>query len=74
MSTQERAELIADITAIMEQDEQDKAFLSDLLQELMEAYQDGKFFVDGRGTRMVFFSWDVVHVTDSQPTGRKELL
>lgn len=38
MNTQERAELIADVTAIMEKDEQDREFLRDLLQELMEAY------------------------------------
>lgn len=38
MSTQERIELIADITAIMEQDKEDKEFLLDLLQELQEAY------------------------------------
>lgn len=38
MSTQERAELIADITAIMEKDTEDRDFLNDLLQELMEAY------------------------------------
>ena len=38
MSTQERIELIADITAIMEQDKEDKDFLLDLLQELQEAY------------------------------------
>lgn len=36
MSTQERAELIADITAIMEKDAEDKEFLQDLLMELQE--------------------------------------
>lgn len=38
MSTQERAELIADITAIMEKDEADRTFLQELLQEMQEAY------------------------------------
>lgn len=38
MSTQERAELIADIEAIMEKDEADREFLSELLMELQEAY------------------------------------
>jgi hypothetical protein len=36
MSTQERAELIADITAIMEKDAEDREFLQDLLMELQE--------------------------------------
>ena len=38
MTTQERAELIADIAAIMEKDKEDRDFLNELLQELQEAY------------------------------------
>lgn len=36
MTTEERARLIADITAIMEKDTQDKEFLRDLLEEILE--------------------------------------
>ena len=38
MDIQTRAQLIADVQNIMETDEQDKDFLEDLLQELLEAY------------------------------------
>lgn len=38
MSTQERAELIADIEAIMEKDEADREFLQELLEELTERW------------------------------------
>lgn len=38
MDTTTRAELIADVTAIIEKDQEDKDFLLELLAELQEAY------------------------------------
>lgn len=38
MDKETKAQIIADITAIIEKDEQDKDFLNDLLLEMQEAY------------------------------------
>lgn len=38
MDTQTRIQIISDIKDIMDKDEQDKEFLTDLLQEMQEAY------------------------------------
>ena len=38
MPQEVKAQIIADITAIMDKDTQDKEFLTELLQEMQEAY------------------------------------
>lgn len=51
MDIQTRVQIIADIQDIMDTDKEDKEFLTELLQEMQEAYQEGahmrpNFFTD----------------------------